>query len=600
MRRSMVLGGGCALMLLCAGQAMGGLSFRTVALTGTDGAYGPGLGSGVTFTWVGPASLNASGQAAFSGSTLVGAFNGDGAWLRPDATSTSNNLKLYMNGDTRPGSAPSGPFAAATFPSGSPGYQSLGINNAGQTMARQATTGVIGTSGTTSGTLTLGRVAYGGDIAPGSGGATYSASPIASANPFMNQAGQVMYQGTMTGTGVVTTSGSNNSVGLFIGTPDNANNPNSNVTLALRSNDFAGMTGLSSTIKVGATFSSPSFNDNGRYFVQNTLQGSGVVTGTGATSNSAALLSNRSGANDVVAQVGQFAPDSTGALSATDVYRSFSTLRNAVNNLNHVAYVGSLRTSGTATQSVASALFSDVNGGVSGGSIKRLAQAGGAIGNVYALNDSTTPLPEFESITYSTSATFQTVVMNGRDDLVFSANFSAGGQGYLLRDQAGTLHKVVRSGDVAIANDPNRTTPGNTTFNNVNNIALNDMGQVAMSISLSGTGIGNLSGEGFPTNSAASLWATDLQGQLLMVCRVRDTFFSDGMTGPKIIEGISGMSSTGGQDGGVIQFNNNGDLAFGLSFTDGTSGNFVVHIPAPGSAGLLALGGLVAARRRRR
>ncbi len=598
MRRSTILSCGCALVLACAGQAMGGLSTRTVALMGTDGVYGPGLGSGVTFTWLGQASLNMSGQAAFSGSTLSGAFGGDGAWLRPDETSTSNNLKLYMNGDVRPGSAPSGPFTAATFPSTSIGYQNLSINNSGQTVARQSNGGIVSTAGTTSGTLTLGRVGYATDVAPGSGGAVYATSMIpASSGPVFNQSGVSMYAGALTGTGVTITSGNNNSVGLFRGTADNANNPNANVSMILRANDFNGIAGLSSTMKVGTSFANLGFNDNGRYFTQNTLQGSGVVTGNGATSNSVALLSNRSGSNAIIAQVGQPAPESSGALSATEVYRGFSSLGSALNNLDHVAFVGSVRTGGTATQTVASAIFSDVNGGSTGGSIKRLYSAGGPIGPVYRVGNNTNPLYEFgNGITFSTSSTFQTIIMNGNDNLLFSANFSSGGQAYLLRDQAGTLHKVIRDGDNIFQSgiDPLTTNgTGTSLVTGFSSFSLNILNQVAFTVQLTGPGVSAGLGNG------SALCVVDIDGTLSIIART-GTLFTDALGNTKTISGINVAGSSGGQNGFVTGLSDAGDLVYKLDFTDDTSGVFVTHIPAPGSAGLLALGGLVAARRRRR
>ena len=63
---------------------------------------------------------------------------------------------------------------------------------------------------------------------------------------------------------------------------------------------------------------------------------------------------------------------------------------------------------------------------------------------------------------------------------------------------------------------------------------------------------------------------------------------------------------TGNQDGRASNLDDNGNLVFTLSFSDTmggsvtSSGVFYTHIPSPGASGLLAVAGLVAARRRRR
>src|SRR5262245_49238186 len=76
------------------------LGYQPIALTGTDGTYGPGEGAGVTFfslTSVQP-SINSVGQVAFRGQDST-TGNPNGLWLR-----TGNaNAVIGINGGAMPG-----------------------------------------------------------------------------------------------------------------------------------------------------------------------------------------------------------------------------------------------------------------------------------------------------------------------------------------------------------------------------------------------------------------------------------------------------------------------------------------------------------------
>lgn len=572
-----------AVMLLVCGQASAIVipTFRTVALSGTDGVYGPGLGSGEMFNFVdGAPALNASGQVAFRGSSLASTGGlPNGVWMRPDATNTSFNTNLAIEGGAQPGGG------VYTGPNS---YNTIHINNAGAVAFRLGTgKGVFASDG-----VTMKRVALAGDIAPGTGSATYAATPIASGFPLFNQAGAAAFVGSLTTTSgtppVTITAPNNNASAIFIGSGDNTNNPNGSVMPVVRGTDwFASLGGTSADTKIG-TFSglTMTFNGNGHYAITSVLQGSAVVTGTGASSNSVALISNRTGSNEAIARVGNAAPDSTGAASV-DVFRTFGADRIAINNLGHVGFTASLRQG--ATQSVASAIFTDVGGGP----LRRFASAAGAIGNVYAFNDNTTPLAEFGSITYGASATFSNVMLNGNDEMVFTANMSSGGATVLKRDAMGNLHRVVRVGDNLLGGIDPLTTGGTgvSTVSGISNVSVNLLGQVAYTTNLTGPGVSAGLGNG------SALWAQDLDGSLLLIARTGTTFV-DALGNSHIVSQI-GFGGSANQDGQVSSFSDTGDLAFRLSFTDGSSGIFVTHVPAPGAAGLLGLAGLMAARRRR-
>ena len=77
-------------------------NLRTVALSGTDGVFGPGMGTGVVFEFVDSPAMNLSGQVAFRGTTVAGSGLPNGVWMRPDATETSFNSNLALEAGPQP------------------------------------------------------------------------------------------------------------------------------------------------------------------------------------------------------------------------------------------------------------------------------------------------------------------------------------------------------------------------------------------------------------------------------------------------------------------------------------------------------------------
>src|SRR5262249_19605925 len=140
----------------------------------------------------------------------------------------------------------------------------------------------------------VGRLMLTGDGAPDTSStstlATYASS--ASGTPLFNSAGQAAYLANLTVSSaptppVVITSGIGNAAGLWVGTPGNTH-------LAFRQNDT--LLGLDATgnTRIGSLSSnlSLSFNGNGHYAMQMSLQGSNVVTGNGVGGNSTMIASN--------------------------------------------------------------------------------------------------------------------------------------------------------------------------------------------------------------------------------------------------------------------------------------------------------------------
>ncbi len=122
----------------------------------------------------------------------------------------------------------------------------------------------------------------------------------------------------------------------------------------------------------------------------------------------------------------------------------------------------------------------------------------------------------------------------------------------------------------------------------------------------------NLTGTGIQAGNRNNLMliATDPAGALVQVARLGDfwDYYGDGSDFRQIV-GIQSLTQNGPQDGSGSIFNDYGKLVFELQFGNPnigqpspiitSSGVYTIWIPTPGAAGLLALGGLIALRRRR-
>lgn len=561
---------GVVAVALAAGMAIPAsatVTYSAVALSGVGGGVGPAVGAGVTFADVAgqQPSINDLGQVLFRGTTSS-AGNPAGIWL----SSGGSNSNLQIVGGPRPGG---GTFVATD------NFNNLTLNNAGQVAYRLgASSGIFANTG-----AGFERAALTGDLAPGAGGAAFGA--ITSGTPLMNSSGQVAYLSALavnaTSTPpVVITTGINNAAGLWIGTP-------SSQSLVLRQNDQ--LLGLASdgSVRVG-TFSglTLSFNGSGRYVMTTALQGT-VTTGTGAGSNSSAILSNRNGSLEVIARVGNAAPTASGAPSATDLYRSMPTARIAFNNAGNVAFSSPLRNAaGTQT---GTGLFTDV-----GGPLRQIARSGDALPAIAGAIGS-----EFAGVTFSTS--FGTPQINSNGLMAFTAGLANTGPVPVgassnstvlltLNAATNTFTRIVRSGDVAVVNGS--PIAGDAFFSQLNDIALNAGGQMLISTTLTGNSVSVGLGNG------QALFAYDPVQGLQMLARTGD-LFEVAPGDLRTISAIGGIVGSGGQDGRVQSLNNNGVATFALAFTGGSSGVFTAVIPAPGAAAVMGLGLLVAGRRRR-
>ncbi|MEQ8838763.1 MAG: hypothetical protein RID07_18305, partial [Lacipirellulaceae bacterium] len=109
--------------------------------------------------------------------------------------------------------------------------------------------------------------------------------------------------------------------------------------------------------------------------------------------------------------------------------------------------------------------------------------------------------------------------------------------------------------------------------------AFNDQNQVAFKSHLSGPGVN------FSQNDEA-LWATDLNGDLQMVVRKGDQFDVDDNSNTeelRTITAIAPILNSAGTGGSSTSFNDAGQLAFTLFFSDFTSGVFVADLSGSSS-----------------
>lgn len=570
-----VRGAACALSVFAFSlPCIAGFSeVRPIALTGTDGLFGPGLGAGVTFSAIGQQqiAINDAGQAVFRG--IASDNTSQGLWFH---TMMSGNALRAVGGSAMPG--------GGTFPTGTSIINSPTLNNAGHVAFRLgAQSGLFSDTG--AGT---GRIVLSADAVPGAGGALYATNAVASGSPLFNQAGQTGYIGlfaanTTSTPPVVITGATANAQAIMVGNPGAGNQ-----SIMVRQNDALLALDASGETRVGS-FSNltMSFNNAGHFVTLANLQGANVTTGTGAAGNSTMVITNRSGSIDVLARAGSPAVDGAGMPSATDRYRTFGSGNTAFNNAGRVAFSATLKDAAGVSTS-AGALFSDAGSGT----LRQIARAGEAL--PASITNATAG--EFAGVTWGSG--YNNLALNSAGDLAFQASAlgNTGGTSntsaiFRLNAADGSLTKVQRNSDVAIPGGAPDLS--DVRFLNAGNIQMNDAGHMAFSATLTGTGVSVGLGNG------SAIFAVDVDGTMSTIARTGDLF----QVAPgdlRTITSIGGLTNSGGQDGRAMQLNALGQLAVQLDFFGGSSGVFVFTIPTPGASGMLLTLGLMAARRRRR
>jgi hypothetical protein len=166
------------------------------------------------------------------------------------------------------------------------------------------------------------------------------------------------------------------------------------------------------------------------------------------------------------------------------------------------------------------------------------------------------------------------VTINGAGQVAFTASSLTGGSATsgLFLGAPGSVQAVALTGGTA---------PDGETYTSFGSTLLsNDIGDVAFLVNVSGGGT-----EELVAGTPGSLTELVKEGDIV-----------DGMT----VNGFGLLTGSGGQDGKGIDFNDTDEVAYRLTFTNGSSGVFESMVPEPASLGLFALSAIPLLRRRRR
>lgn len=565
-----------AALIAAAGAAHGAVMLQTIARSNTSGPFGPNLGARTFLngSQFGNTYLNNNNEAMFTGSLSGGSTTGQFLW------NGGPNVNL---GETTVTASPYG------------GTMSAFVNNfrtmSGTYFSREGTTTTLKlyvNNGSTQG------FARGGGTV-----AAPDASGTAFTNVFFNSMTTGLYlnganfafASTLNGAGTNTATGTNDTEGLFIGDPTVAGS----VRLALRRNDTITTNTRVGTFtgQLGVT-SSMALNGAGRYALitagTNGLQGSDI-TASAATGNDQAIVSNRGGSLELIAQRGQVADPSDGAK-----FRQFGSAGSgpaiALNSSGKVAFQSTLR-DGTAPAT------SPFHGGVftdhAGSSVQKIARTADLI-------PASSGLPQATGVAGGArwGGGFNDVLMNDAGKIVFRAT-GLNGTGLVLNTNDNAIftkntydsapQKFVQTGDHA----DGVSNALAVNYSGFSNLAMNAYGQVVFTANLSGADVKNgTTDDPVATNSA--LFASDASGAICLVLR-RGFDINGGTSGSLINSYFYNTSS--GNDGRAVGFNDRGQLLVGVNFYDGTNGLYLFSIPAPSTLPVLALAGLIAGRRRR-
>lgn len=514
------------------------------ALSGTDGVLGPGLGEGVFFNSLSRYSVNDNGQVSFF-STLTGtginSSNDRGIWMGHGG----GLAKLARRGDQVPGAASDTVFE--TFEYLSPFSNSHG----GLFIATLAGAGADSTNNqgmwaVDPSTLALTTVARKGDTVPGfESGYRYS---YFYSNAARNANGQTAFTVEMSGPGI------------------DVNNSN----LMMRIDQ--GQVSLVAQRGNAAPGVSGTFWD-----LTNRL----TVNPSGQIAFNASIISGTN-QNYGVWVVPNLQPQlrATSFQSAPGTNGSFYFFGPpATNDSGAVAFWATLSSGGEDN-----GIWSDASGNLA--LVARTGQQ--AAGTGFGVR--------FKDLSFG-----ERMMMDGLGQTYFEATLEGAGvstandRGF-WRENQGNLSLLAREGDVA---------PGlgqTANFSALSSLVVNSGGQFAF--------IGNVTGSGIDSTNNRGLWASDLEGDLHLLVRRGEQFNISGDLNSPDWRTISNVfmespGYSGGEDGHRNHFNNQGQLAFRLSFTDGTSGIFVANtwgaVPEPSTfLVLMALATGVALRRRPR
>jgi len=393
------------------------------------------------------------------------------------------------------------------------------INSAGQTAfgGRLSGVGVTGINDTglwsEGGGTGLGLVVREGSALAGTTGNEAISS---FGRPVLNGAGQTAFRGNLIGMGITNL----NNTGIWL------DEGGTGLSLVVRA-------GISAPEIAGVNFGTlgdPAMNSTG----QTTFEA--FLTGPGVGDNS--VWSEGGGAGlALIARQGSPVPGATGGEKFSDFDKP------VINNAGQTAFLATHDAAGSGIWS----------------------EGGGTGLAPVALSGNVAP----DVIDAATFSDFNEPVLNGAGQTAFRGNLAGTGVGGsndlgIWSEGDGTgLALVARTGIQA----PDVT--DGAVFSDFSNPTLNGAGQTAFRGTLTGTDVNNDNNRG--------IWAEDRSGVLTLIAREGQEIDVDDGPGADLrtISALSFVGGTGNEDGRRSEFNDLGQLAFMIQFTDSSKGIFV-------------------------
>jgi hypothetical protein len=500
------------------------------------------------------AAENASGQIAFYTNTSNGA-----------STPVTQSNALISTGTLTSGSSATPGSTLAQYGYAVPGttgnwsnYSTIEIDGAGHvTIFGLTSTSVYGVWSDRSGTMTNLAV----------GGGTLAGFTLGTINPILtmdlNPSGNLAYAMF-------------NSTTSTYAIAEDTTETNGTGPVLLESGNNTG-TGSAAPGSAGTTignfkiFSGLTFNPNSQLAFYGTLNASSTVLTSGTSENDKGIWANTGsgGSLQLIARMYDPAP------GLTNVNFGAAPTSFDFNGAGQVAFTIPLLNA-PSTTGVTSLNNSSLWVGTSESNLSLVARTGvtaapGATGATFN-NTIGTPV-----INHLGEVAFQAYVVGGTINDTGAPVTLANYYG-VFEGTPGNLINIAYKGDAAPG------VPG-ATFGTFGNEAINALGEVVFSNSLTGGSTG--------------YWATDANGMLTEMLYPGMIFDVNGSFETVKSFGVN-LNAQGGEDGRATAWNDSGDLAATINFTDGTAGVFEIAVPEPTSLALLSIPVLAMLGRRRR
>lgn len=491
---------------------------RQVAVTGQQA---PGVEDGVVFRLLSAPLINASGQVAFESSLFGPGVNSQSNNSQGIWSERSGVLDLAVRtGHIAPDTG--GGLAFSDIRD-----NTVRFNDSGQLAFIAQVTGPGADNSNNIGVWSggddsLGLVARKGEVAPGTSARFHEFDQY-----LFNQSGRVAFKTTLVGSGVDST----NATGIWAEDQDS-------LRLVVRAGG-ASPDILAEFIDLGA----PLFNSAGQVLFQASIAGPAVDGG-----NDSGIWMDDGTELSTLVRSGDPAP-------GTSVL--FTEFRDPViSSTGHIAFIANL--SGTR------------NGTTSGVWV-------GAPDSLQLAVRQRDSVPGYQS--EADIEGFSSFAFSETDDVIFRGltnglEIPTDERFGLWTGDRGELRLVARAGMSAPGTDAEFSDTG---FGSDTVLATNNAGQVAFWSLLRGPGVNSTNDQG--------VWATDVAGNLQLILRkgdVLDTNSDPLVDNLRVIAGVGHLPGTGAEDGRAVSFNDAGQLALIVVFTDGSRGIYVATVPEPG------------------